>query len=113
MIQLDMPEKALVEGEIYTVDDDPLLLEDGMLHVLVGSFSIDVSWYPEHDPSGEYVITVYEDVWERQINSTTARSAAEAAELVERIASHLSEPVTNLPAADSAIADDYVYRQVG
>lgn len=112
MIHVDVP-GALVEGEIYTPDDDLLLLEDGMLHVLVAGFSIDVSWHPEHDPSGEYVITVYEDVWERQVNSTTARSGAEAAGLVELVASLLSDRVTNLPLAESTVEEEYVYRRVG
>ena len=57
--------------------------------------------------------TIYKDVWENEIHSTTARSAAEAAELVERIASLLSDAVTPLPSSDCAVAEEYVYHQVG
>lgn len=111
MIHVQVPDDALVEGEIYTTADDPLLLEDGMLHVLVAGYSIDVSWYPEHDLDGEYVMTIYRDLWENKVLSTTSRFAHEMAGIVERWANQLSEPVTNLPSSDSTITEEYVYSQ--
>ena len=88
MITVDIP-GALVEGEIYTLEDDRLLLEEGMLHVAVGPFSIDVSWRPEHDPDGKYVITAYGSSWEEQLNTAETSDPYEADEIARRMAQWL------------------------
>lgn len=66
MIPIQIP-NAIVEGEICEVTDDIMLLRDGMLHVGVEGISIDVSWFPEHNLLGEYVVTAYSHSWEDQI----------------------------------------------
>lgn len=66
MILVDIP-NVIVEGEICEVTDDIRLLRDGMLHLGVEGISIDVSWWPEHDLLGEYVVTAYSLSWEDQL----------------------------------------------
>ena len=90
LIEVDIP-GADVEGEIFTLDDDIRLLEDGMLHVSIDGFSIDVSWCPEHDPEGEYLITIYRGAWENQLGQVRTRDPCEAAEVVRLWAEHLHQ----------------------
>ena len=87
MITVTLPMNAHIEGEICTLDDDHMLLRDGMLHVdLCSGFYIDVSWEPEHDPDGEYVVTVYKDNWENRPAQETTRDPFRAAEFVRHFA---------------------------
>lgn len=95
MIEVNLP-NAHVEGEIASPDDDPFLLRDGMLYVEVAGYSIDVSWYPEHDPSGQYVITVYRESWEEQLISAPESDPYKVRELVENLAVMLSMPIVAL-----------------
>lgn len=100
MIEVDLP-NAHVEGEIATPDDDPLLLRDGMLYAEVAGYSIDVSWYPEHDPTGQYIITVYKETWEEQLISAAESDPYRARALVEDIAEWLSMSVAPLPSSST------------
>ena len=109
MIDVSVP-GAHVEGEIYTLDDGILLLEDGMLHVSVAGYSIDVSWWPEHDPHGEYVITVYRDLWENQLREVSTGDPYEASEIVKSLAGWLAGPVVNFPASTTVTEDLYLVR---
>lgn len=53
---------AIVRGEIRLPSDDPMLLSQDMLEVeLPTGVFLDVGWFPEHDPQGEYVIMAFID----------------------------------------------------
>ena len=84
-IQID---NAIVEGEICEITDDIMLLRDGMLHIGVGPISIDVSWFPEHDPLGEYVVTAYSLSWEDQIGQLCTNDTEQVVEFIEATVRH-------------------------
>jgi hypothetical protein len=50
---------ARVKGEIFESKDAILLSEDLLEVSLPSGRTIDVGWYPEHDPSGAYRVTLY------------------------------------------------------
>ncbi|MBW3541558.1 MAG: hypothetical protein KY476_14920 [Planctomycetes bacterium] len=80
-IPLDIPGADHTVGALYP-PGDVRLLKDGMLHVAAGGVSVDVSWHPEHDPQGRYIVSVYQDEWERQlapaVETTDVHEAAAA-----------------------------------
>ena len=87
MIPIEIP-NVIVEGEICEITDDIRLLRDGMLHIGVGGISIDVSWWPEHDLLGEYVVTAYSLSWEDQIGQWHTNDPQEVLEFIEAAVQH-------------------------
>ncbi len=84
MIEVEIP-NAIVEGEIWETTDDPMLLSDGMLHVDVEGISIDVSWFPEHNLLGEYVVTAYSLSWEDQIGQLCTNDIEQVVAFIEAV----------------------------
>ncbi len=82
MIPVEIP-NAIVEGEICEITDDIRLLRDGMLHIGIGGISIDVSWFPEHDLLGEYVVTAYSRSWEDQVGQLCTNNTEEVIAFIE------------------------------
>ena len=87
MIPIEIP-NVIVEGEICEITDDIRLLRDGMLHIGVEGISIDVSWWPEHDLLGEYVVTAYSLSWEDQIGQWHTNDPQEVVAFVEAAVKH-------------------------
>ncbi len=87
MIPIKIP-NVIVEGEICETTDDIRLLRDGMLHVGVGDISIDVSWFPEHDLLGEYVVTAYLLSWEDQIGQLCTNDTDQVVTFIEEMVEH-------------------------
>ena len=81
MILIDIPD-VIIEGEICEITDDIRLLRDGMLHIGVEGVSIDVSWWPEHDLLGEYVVTAYSLSWEDQIGQLHTNDTDQVVEFI-------------------------------
>lgn len=82
MIPIKIP-NVIVEGEICEITDDIMLLRDGMLHIGVGDISIDVSWFPEHDLLGEYIVTAYLLSWEDKIGELCTKDPEEVIVFLE------------------------------
>ena len=50
-----------IKGEIFA-SQNPIVLSHDLLEVsLPSGKSIDVGWYPEHDPTGKYRVLLYRD----------------------------------------------------
>ena len=49
----------LVYSALYDCQDPGVLTQDLLLVELPGKLYIDVSWFPEHDPSGWYTVSVF------------------------------------------------------
>ena len=66
-IQLHLPAPAMITGILrdtsnaYALDQDMLQIE------LPGNVFIDVGWYPDCDPNGEYRLVVFRDDFDNQI----------------------------------------------
>ena len=87
MIQVEIP-NVHVEGEICEITDDAMLLRDGMLHIGVEGISIDVSWFPEHNLLGEYVVTAYSLSWEDQIGQLCTNDTDQVVAFIEAMVKH-------------------------
>src|SRR5665213_648822 len=58
---LEMNSGVTVKGELFDSKNSIVLSEDLLEISLPSGRNIDVGWYPEHDPSGSYRITLYRD----------------------------------------------------
>ena len=87
------PGAELVSHGLFDSKDPAYLTEDLVLVSLPAGTFIDVSWKPELDPDGSYVVTVYRDSWDNQLSGSTTRDPFEALEDVEKLAVEFSRPV--------------------
>ena len=86
MIPVEIP-NVIVEGEIWEITDDPMLLREDMVHVGIDpeGVSIDVSWFPEHNLLGEYVVTAYSHSWEDQIGRLCTNDPEQVIAFIEAV----------------------------
>ena len=61
LYMLPFRNQLAIKGEIYDTQDPDVLLQDLLEIDLPRGRTIDVGWYPEHDPTGAYRIRMYED----------------------------------------------------
>jgi hypothetical protein len=80
---------TIVVNSLFDSRDPGVLAQDLLLVELPGKTYIDVSWFPEHDPSGAYIITVFRG--HDQLVELEAKSASGAIQIVERLASGLTQ----------------------
>jgi hypothetical protein len=88
------PGAKVVVNSLYDSKDPRCLTQDLLLVELTAKTFIDVSWFPEHDPSGAYVVSVFRG--HEQIHEIETRSAFEAVRFVENLAYEFSMKVGNV-----------------
>jgi hypothetical protein len=88
------PGAKIIVNSLYDSKDPGFLTQDLMLVELLGKTYIDVSWFPEHDPSGAYSVTIFRG--HDQIHQLEAKTASEAARIVERWVADFSSPFGNV-----------------
>jgi len=84
----------VVVNSLYDCQDPGFLVQDLLLVELPGKTYIDVSWFPEHDPAGAYIVSVFRG--HNQLADLETKSPHDAIRIVERWAAILSRPVANL-----------------
>ncbi len=84
----------VVVNSLYDCLQPGFLAQDLLLVELPGETYIDVSWFPEHDPAGAYVVSLFRG--HDQIADREAKTAFEAIRIVERWAEELSTAVANV-----------------
>jgi hypothetical protein len=84
----------VVVNSLYDSREPGFLTADLLLVELPSKTYIDVSWYPEHDPSGAYTVTVFRG--HDQILEAEAKTAIGAIGVVEKLALEFSRPVGNV-----------------
>jgi hypothetical protein len=83
---------AEIRGEIHPPDDLPLLTQDMLEVELPNGVIIDVGWYPEHDPNGEYGIAVFQDHPDNPLQEAYyTKNLADAILAVESIAFQMTK----------------------
>lgn len=66
-IQLLLPPEAKITGALRTRSNIHNLDQDMLQIELPGSVFIDVGWYPDWDPKGEYRLVVFRDTFDNPI----------------------------------------------
>jgi hypothetical protein len=85
----------VVVNSLYDTMNLGFLTEDLMLIELPDKTYIDVSWFPEHDPSGSFVITVFRD--RKEIHQTETNDPHIAVWVAELLAGIFSSAIGNVP----------------
>src|SRR6478752_5616718 len=85
------PGARVVVNSLYDSQEPGFLTQDLLLVELPGRTFIDVSWFPEHDPSGSYCVSVFRGP--DQLAEAEAKSASDAVSLVEELAGRFAEQV--------------------
>ena len=81
-IKINIPPGVKKIGELYDTTDPDFLTED-MLLLKVKGFGIEVGWYPEHDPSGSFLINVYSGNWHNSLFTKQMAHIRDVAEFVD------------------------------
>src|SRR5438552_5832543 len=86
-VKLELPADATVLfNSLYRSTDPAFLTQDVLAVQLADGSVIDVSWYPEYDPSGAYTITRYQGSWDNQIETVERRDIDQVIRDVQRLA---------------------------
>ena len=64
VLKLNTPADAKQIGELQDFYDIAGLEQDLVQIQFHNGYGIDVGWYPEHDPSGCFIVTVFLNDWE-------------------------------------------------
>jgi hypothetical protein len=109
-LDLNLPDGSRFTNHLYPTKAIGYLLEDLIVVVLPNGIIIDAGWYPEHDPSGKYVVRAYSRDWEEQIGTTvTATQPLEVRRIVEAIAQAFSRDLVSFSDALSSSSGSVLY----
>src|SRR4026208_2199179 len=67
VIQLDLPPPVSVVGALHDRSDVTCLDQDLLQLTLPGDIVIDVGWYPDRDPHGQYRLIVFRGTTDREL----------------------------------------------
>lgn len=99
-INLELPVGSAVYNRLYRATDPAYLTQDLLSARLPNGFMIDVGWFPEHDPNGAYILSVF-DPWDEIIAEHSTRSVDEVKQWVEWLSSHYYRKTVNIPSSAS------------
>jgi hypothetical protein len=93
-VKLNLPSEAQVIGDLCDRSDVDYLTQDMLQVELPGSVFIDVGWYPDLDPNGEYRVIAFKDRVENLIEPVFAsRDVSEVEDAIGRMVYRYLEPV--------------------
>ncbi len=82
---------AAIRGDLHPPNDLALLTQDMLEVELPNGVIIDVGWYPEHDPNGEYGIAVFQDHPDKPLEKPIyTKNLTDAIVAVETIAQRMT-----------------------
>lgn len=96
-VDIHLPTGAKAANYLFPQMGVEDLTQDVMTVVLPTGYCVDVGWYPEHDPSGRYLIRVFEGRWDRQVlpKPIATRETLEVVRAVEDLADRFSKLTFN------------------
>ena len=84
---------AVVRGELHAPSELALLTQDMLEVELPNGVIIDVGWYPEHDPNGEYGVVAFQGHPDRAIGQPFyTRDPAAVIDKLEALARETTRP---------------------
>ncbi len=100
-----VPAGAKVYSFLYRTTDPEYLTQDILAVTLPNGFYVDVGWFPEHDPTGRYVIRVFYQYWDAQyISPVEVATVDEVVLTVERLADQFNSDVVATSSCSSSCA---------
>src|SRR5437879_1786134 len=104
-VSISLPPGAEASNYLYADMELDDLTQDVLTVRLANGYHIDVGWYPEHDPKGQYIIRVFYGSWDNQRLDppSTANDVSRVVSIVETLALHFSQ--TQVPASRTGITN--------
>jgi hypothetical protein len=93
-------------NNLHRTKDPRYLTQDLLAIRLPAGRVLDVSWYPERDPSGAYTVTVFCGSWDQQEHEVETRSIDEVVSTVQSLSEDYCQPVVLIPAATTTNVDE-------
>jgi len=98
IVKIPLPPGVTAIGALHNTENADALDQDMLQLTLPGAVFIDVGWYPDCDPGGEYRVVVFRDDFESPLEE--AFHAKEVAAVVDKIQRLLAKYApTSSPAA--------------
>ena len=82
-IKLLLPPNSAVVGELNDTLEPGYLCTDLLSVEVPSGVVVDVSWYPEFDPAGEYFVSVFHRTPEDMLFRQSTKSLSEVVKLVQ------------------------------
>jgi len=91
-VKLNLPDGTRVYNFLYRTRDPEYLVQDQLSVALPSGHIVDVTWAPEHDPDGEYIVRVFYEYWNNQrVPPVRLRGIDDVVQLVEELAEHFNK----------------------
>jgi hypothetical protein len=100
-VEITLPAGAEIYNYLMRSTDPAYLVQDILSVRLSNGNMIEVGWFPEHDPTGEYVIRAF-DKNDQHLLEMSSKIVDEVKWAVETYADLLSRDVFNLSASNSS-----------
>lgn len=85
-IILNLPPESRLIGNLFGDTGVNHFSEDILYVEMPNGVCIDLGWYPDDDPTGEFRIHVFNETWNNVISRHTAKDASVVAKLIEDLA---------------------------
>ncbi len=93
-IPIPLPKGSTIRGQLQDRYDLADLDQDILEVGLPNGLTIDVGWYPQYDPDGQFRIVVFRDYWPNHVRRPIfATTPFEVAEVLRNLAADLLRPV--------------------
>lgn len=103
-VDISLPPGAEISNYLYPEMDLDDLGQDMLSVRLPSGYYIDVGWYPENDPDGQFVVRVFWAYWDNQQLTSPVRTKnlSQVVLAVESLAEHFSKPQVTLSRSGSS-----------
>jgi hypothetical protein len=105
-VKLQLPAGCEVYNFLYRTRDPQYLVQDQLSVALPNGFFIDVTWAPEHHPTGEYFIRVFYQYWQNQrVQPIRTSSIDDVVASVQDLARYFSQDQILTSSSDAQTAE--------
>lgn len=98
----NIPGARVIVNSLFDSRVPGCLAQDLLLVEVPGGTFIDVSWFPEHDPSGSYFVTVLRNG--EEMLQDEVKTAYEAISRLVSMAEFFARPIGNVSRSSSCVA---------
>ena len=93
-VSIQVPDGARLTNHLYPTTSPDYLLSDLVTIALPNGCYVDLGWYPEHQPNGQFIVRAFYQHWGEQLIPPVACSSwEEAARIASQVAYCINKPI--------------------